>query len=220
MDLLVAIAEKYHLTLVEDAAESLGSFYKGKHTGTFGLMGTLSFNGNKIVTTGGGGAILTDNEPLAIRAKHLTTTAKVPHKWEFIHDEIGYNYRLPNINSALGLAQLEKLNVKLRAKRELFDLYQNAFAGLSGIRVFEEPRGCISNYWLQTLLLDNELSELRDLVLQTTNEIGISTRPAWKIVKELIPYRGYPSMELTSTKNLSTRIVNLPSSPKLIEPVA
>jgi perosamine synthetase len=217
LDLLIKIAREYSLVLVEDAAESLGSFYHGKHTGTFGLMGTLSFNGNKIITTGGGGAILTNDTFIAKRAKHLTTTAKVPHKWEFVHDDIGYNYRLPNINCALGLAQLEKIDSKLLFKRELFSRYENAFTHLSGVKVFKEPKGCSSNYWLQTLLLDKEYSELRDQILQFTNESGISTRPAWKVIKELAPFSSYPSMDLTSTKNIAGRIINLPSSPNLIK---
>ena len=151
---LLAVAHEFHLVLVEDAAESLGSTRGGRHTGTFGLMGTLSFNGNKTVTTGGGGAILTDDAALATRARHLTTTAKVPHRWEYRHDEVGYNYRMPNLNAALGCAQLEQLPVFLEAKRRLFERYPAAFADTAGVRLVAEPAGCRSNYWLQTLLLD------------------------------------------------------------------
>ena len=155
---LLSIARDFNLVLVEDAAESLGSFYNGQHTGTFGLFGALSFNGNKTITTGGGGAILTNSESLARHAKHLTTTAKLPHAWEFRHDEIGYNYRMPNINAALGCAQLEQLPAKLAAKRELFSRYHAAFAGIKGVTLFKEPQNCQSNYWLQTLLLDEYTS--------------------------------------------------------------
>jgi aminotransferase in exopolysaccharide biosynthesis len=151
---LLAIARDFNIALVEDAAESLGSHYCGQHTGTFGLLGTLSFNGNKTITTGGGGAILTNNAELARHAKHLTTTAKLPHLWEFKHDEIGYNYRLPNLNAALGCAQLEQLPAKLTAKRILFERYQASFSEVVGVKLMNEPAQCQSNYWLQTLLCE------------------------------------------------------------------
>ena len=162
---LLSIARDFNLVLVEDAAESLGSYYNGQHTGTFGLFVTLSFNGKKTITTGGGGAILTNSESLARHAKHLTTTAKLPHPWEFRHDEIGYNYRMPNINAALGCAQLEQLPAKLAAKRELFSRYHAAFAGIKGVTIFNEPQNCQSNYWLQVLLLDENISENRNQIL-------------------------------------------------------
>ena len=162
---LLAVARDFHLALIEDAAESLGSTLDGKHTGTFGLMGTLSFNGNKTITTGGGGAILTNDADLGRRAKHLTTTARVPHGWDFLHDEVGYNYRLPNLNAALGCAQLEQLPGFVETKRNLFKRYQAAFAGIREARVFEEPPRCRSNYWLQTLLLNESAAGMRDAVL-------------------------------------------------------
>ena len=216
IDGLLSIANDFNILLVEDAAESLGSFYHGQHTGTFGLFGTLSFNGNKTITTGGGGAILTNNEALARHAKHITTTAKIPHAWEFRHDEIGYNYRMPNINAALGCAQLEKLSAKLTSKRELFKRYQSAFAHVEGISLFSEPENCQSNYWLQTLVLDGNMSENRDLILESTNNAGIMTRPAWVLMNDLEPFKGFPTMDLSTAKSLYERIINIPSSPGLV----
>jgi perosamine synthetase len=216
LETLLSIAHDFNIALVEDAAESLGSYYCGQHTGTFGLLGTLSFNGNKTITTGGGGAILTNNVDLARHAKHLTTTAKMRHAWEFRHDEIGYNYRMPNLNAALGCAQLERLPSKLRAKINLFDRYQSAFADFQGVELFVQPDNCQSNYWLQTLLLDENQSENRDLVLGATNAAGIMTRPAWVLLNELTPYRDSPCADLTTAQSLSRRIINIPSSPNLM----
>jgi aminotransferase in exopolysaccharide biosynthesis len=215
MEGLLSIAHDFNLILVEDAAESLGSFYHGQHTGTFGLFGTLSFNGNKTITTGSGGAILTNNESLARHAKHLTTTAKLPHAWEFRHDEIGYNYRMPNINAALGCAQLEQLASKLTAKRDLFTRYRVAFADIEGVTLFKEPQNCQSNYWLQTLVLDEDEPILRNLILESTNSVGIMTRPAWVLLSELMPFKHFPCMDVSAAHSLSARIVNIPSSPGL-----
>jgi aminotransferase in exopolysaccharide biosynthesis len=213
LEQLMSIARDFKLVLVEDAAESLGSFYQGQHTGTFGLLGTLSFNGNKTITTGGGGAILTNDEELARRAKHLTTTAKIAHKWEFDHDEIGYNYRMPNINAALGCAQMEKLPEKISSKRELFKRYKEKFNLISGASIFEEPKNCQSNYWLQTLLLEEDSVDLRDSVLEASNKEGIMARPAWKLMSNLAPYRNSPAMSLKGANSLYRRVINLPSSP-------
>jgi aminotransferase in exopolysaccharide biosynthesis len=215
LEQLLSIARDFNLVLVEDAAESLGSFYKGQHTGTFGLLGTLSFNGNKTITTGGGGAILTNDEVLARRAKHLTTTAKIAHKWEFDHDEIGYNYRMPNINAALGCAQMEKLPEKINSKRALFMRYKEAFKLILGASILEEPKNCHSNYWLQTLLLKEDSLDLRDSVLDASNKEGIMTRPAWKLMSNLAPYRNSPAMSLETANSLYRRAINLPSSPVL-----
>jgi perosamine synthetase len=215
LEQLLSIARDFNLVLVEDAAESLGSFYKGQHTGTFGLLGTLSFNGNKTITTGGGGAILTNDEALARRAKHLTTTAKIAHKWEFDHDEIGYNYRMPNINAALGCAQMDKLPEKISSKRELFKRYKEEFNLISGASIFEEPKNCQSNYWLQTLLLEDDSVDLRDSILEASNKEGIMTRPAWKLMSNIAPYRNSPAMSLESANSLYRRVINLPSSPVL-----
>lgn len=212
LDGLMVLARDFNLALVEDAAESLGSYYQGKHTGTFGKMGTLSFNGNKVITTGGGGAILTDNSELARHAKHLTTTAKIPHAWEFRHDEIGYNYRMPNLNAALGCAQLEQLPSMLEAKRALFQRYKTAFAPVAGVTLVAEPPQSQSNYWLQTLLLDEHLGGVRDHVLKAANEAGFMTRPAWILMHELAPFKDCPHMDLAQAQSLSQRLINIPSS--------
>ncbi len=212
---VLAVARDFHLALVEDAAESLGSTAHGRHTGTFGLMGALSFNGNKTITTGGGGAILTNDPELARRAKHLTTTAKVPHRWDYVHDEIGYNYRLPNINAALGCAQLEQLPDFLAAKRRLFERYQTAFAGVPQSRIVVEPAGCRSNYWLQTLLLDESAAGQRDAILTATNDAGLMTRPIWTLLHKLHMYADCPRAPLPVAKHLEGSLINLPSSAKL-----
>lgn len=212
MDGLLAVARDYRLAVVEDAAESLGSFYQGQHTGTFGLLGTLSFNGNKIVTTGGGGAILTNDERLADHAKHLTTTAKQPHRWDYVHDEIGYNFRMPNLNAALGCAQLEQLPEFLASKRRLFGRYKEAFAGVKDIRLMEEPSGCESNYWLQTLILSENAAVQCDEVLQATNDAGLMLRPAWRLMHRLAPYQECPRAPLPVVQSLAQRLINLPSS--------
>lgn len=219
LDGLLAVAHDFKLALVEDAAESLGSYYHGRHTGTFGLMGTLSFNGNKTITTGGGGAILTNDAELARHAKHLTTTAKLPHAWEYRHDEIGYNYRLPNLNAALGCAQFEQLPAMLAAKRELFQRYRAAFSTVAGLKLMAEPEQCQSNYWLQTLLLDSEQAGQRDALLQVTNDAGLMTRPVWILMHELAPFRDCPRMDLAGAQSLAQRLINIPSSSGLV-PVA
>lgn len=209
---LLAIAYDYRLALVEDAAESLGSRYQGQHTGTFGLLGTLSFNGNKIITTGGGGAILTNDERLADHAKHLTTTAKQPHRWDYVHDEVGYNFRMPNINAALGCAQLEQLPEFLASKRRLFGRYKEAFTGVKDVRLMEEPSGCEGNYWLQTLILSENVAVQRDEVLQATNDAGLTMRPVWRLIHQLAPYRECPRAPLPVVESLVERLINLPSS--------
>ncbi|MDC1036192.1 LegC family aminotransferase [Alphaproteobacteria bacterium] len=216
MDGLLAVARDYRLAVVEDAAESLGSFYQGQHTGTFGLLGTLSFNGNKILTAGGGGAILTDNEHLADHAKHLTTTAKVSHRWDYVHDEIGYNFRMPNLNAALGCAQLEQLQKFLASKRWLFKRYQAALADIDEVRLMEEPSGCESNYWLQTLVLSDAVEDQCDAILQATNDAGLMARPAWRLMHRLAPYADCPCAPLPIAESLERRIVNLPSSAGLV----
>ncbi len=216
LDGLLSLARDFNLALVEDAAESLGSYYHGQHTGTFGLIGTLSFNGNKTITTGGGGALMTDNAELARHAKYLTTTAKLPHAWDYRHDEVGYNYRLPNLNAALGCAQLEQLPAMLAAKRELFQRYHAAFLPLENVKLMAEPDQCRSNYWLQTLLLDDRYGNQRDLILKATNEAGLMTRPAWILMHELAPFKACPHMDLTCSKSLSRRLINIPSSAGLI----
>lgn len=212
VDGLLALAHDFNIALVEDAAESLGSYYHGQHTGTFGLMGTLSFNGNKTITTGGGGAVLTNNAEIARHAKHLTTTAKLQHAWEYRHDEIGYNYRLPNLNAALGCAQLEQLPTKLAAKRRLFQRYQAAFAAVDGVTLMAEPEHSQSNYWLQTLVIAPEQAALRDAILQATNDAGYMSRPAWTLMHELPAFNDCPHMDLSVAQSLAQRLLNIPSS--------
>ncbi len=212
---LMSVAQDFNLVLVEDAAESLGSTVNGKHTGTFGLMGILSFNGNKTITTGGGGAIITNDSVLAKRAKHLTTTAKMLHRWEYVHDEVGYNYRLPNINAALGCAQLEQLPDILASKRRLFTSYQNAFSNVPNVNLVGESERTSSNFWLQTILLNDSVATHRDEILDKTNNVGLMTRPVWKLLNHLTPYRGCPQMELPVATSLAQRLINLPSSASL-----
>jgi perosamine synthetase len=209
---LLGVGRDFRLALVEDSAESLGSTIGGRHAGTFGAMGILSFNGNKTITTGGGGAILTNDAGLARRAKHLTTTAKVPHRWEYTHDEVGYNYRMPNLNAALGCAQLEQLPAMVAAKRNLFHKYRKALAALTSVRLVAEPEGCQSNYWLQAILLDDSIASQRDDILAATNDAGLMTRPAWTLMHKLPPFRGCPAMELPVAESLERRLVNIPSS--------
>ena len=209
---LSAVAHDYRLALVEDAAESLGSRYQGQHTGTFGLLGTISFNGNKIITTGGGGAILTNDERLADHAKHLTTTAKLPHRWDYVHDEVGYNFRMPNLNAALGCAQLEQLPEFLASKRRLFKRYQEALADIDEVRLMEEPSGCKSNYWLQTLVLEESAVEQRVEILKATNDVDLTTRSAWRLMHQLAPYEDCPRAPLQVAESLRSRIINIPSN--------
>jgi len=212
IDGLLALAHDYQLQLVEDAAESLGSYYHGRHSGTFGLLGTLSFNGNKTITTGGGGAILTNNERLADHAKHLTTTAKKSHRWEYVHDEVGYNFRMPNLNAALGCAQLMQLPEFLASKRRLTEKYLQAFSDQPQMRLMTEPAGCLSNYWLQTLILDEAIADQRDVILEATNDAGLMTRPAWKLMHHLPAYQQCPRALLPVAESLARRIINIPSS--------
>lgn len=212
MDPLLELADKYKLTIVEDAAESLGTFYKGRHTGTIGKLGILSFNGNKICTTGGGGAILTNDDYLARQAKHLTTTAKLPHKWAFKHDMVGFNYRMPNINAALGCAQLEQLPRFIEQKRRLARRYHTAFAGVTGIKCFEEPEFSHSNYWLNILLLDEAYNGQRDQLLDALNDAGFISRPVWTLLHRLPMFKNCPRMDVKVAEGLERRLINIPSS--------
>lgn len=208
LDALVKVCRQWNLALVEDAAESLGSFYRGRHTGTFGAVGTLSFNGNKIMTTGGGGMVLASGET-GRRAKHLTTTAKRQHAYEFIHDEVGFNYRMPNLNAALGCAQLEWLERFIEAKRALAARYATHLAG-SDLEFVSEPADCRSNYWLNAVICRDR--EHRDALLAKTNDAGVMTRPAWQPMHRLPMYARCPRGPLDRTEWLEARLVNLPSS--------
>ena len=214
LDSLVSVTSRWNITLVEDAAESLGSFYKGKHTGTFGALGILSFNGNKIITTGGGGMILADQE-LGAHAKHLTTTAKQPHAYEYIHDEIGYNYRLPNLNAALGCAQLEQLESFVDAKRALAAAYETLFKG-DALQFVKEPADCRSNYWLNAVICESKRH--RDDLLDSTNKEGVMTRPIWTLMNHLTMYQNCRGGDLINAQWLEERVVNLPSSVVLERP--
>jgi aminotransferase in exopolysaccharide biosynthesis len=209
IDAIVNICTEYFIPVLEDSAESIGSLYNKKHTGTFGEIGIFSFNGNKTVTCGGGGALVTDNKEFALRAKHLSTTAKVPHAWNFFHDEIGYNYRMPNLNAALACAQLESLNFILNKKRSLALEYENFFKK-SNIQFITENSDSTANYWLNTIILKDRNE--RDQFLKYTNEANVMTRPAWKLMNELPMFQNNFVFESENSKWLEDRIVNIPSS--------
>jgi len=225
IDEIIKVCDKYHIPVVEDAAESLGSFYKNQHTGTFGEIGVLSFNGNKTITSGGGGMLLFKDEKLAQKAKHITTQAKVPHSWNFVHDEIGYNYRMPNINAALGLAQLEQLPKFIESKRKIAKAYQDFFSnhnsehailrlskGVEGftLNFFSEPNNANSNYWLNTILLNDKT--IKEAFLKYTNEQGIMTRPIWKLMNKLVMFKDCECGDLSNAEWLEEIVVNIPSS--------
>lgn len=210
LDKLVEVCNRYHIELIEDAAESLGSFYKGKHTGTFGKIGAISFNGNKTITTGGGGMLLFQDETLGNYAKHLTTQAKVPHRWEFVHDHIGYNYRMPNINAALGCAQLEEIDHILANKRETAEKYKQFFSDKENIQFFTEPEGSKSNYWLNAVLLNDKEEQLKFLAY--TNDHAVMTRPVWELMNRLPMFKDCETDGLENTVWFADRVVNIPSS--------
>jgi len=216
LDALTALCERHHLALIEDAAEALGSFYKGVHVGHKGLVGALSFNGNKIITTGGGGAILTNHEGLAKTAKYLTTTAKRPHPWLFDHDMTGYNYRLPNINSALGCAQLENINHYLQQKRKLAEKYQQVFSAVAEMTFIAEPSYAKSNYWLNAILLDEKYLAMKDEMIALSNQHQVMVRPLWNLQHTLPMHKNFPCMPVTHAENLAARLIKIPSSPQLI----
>ncbi|MEG0889610.1 MAG: LegC family aminotransferase [Bacteroides sp.] len=213
LDELVALCHEYHIELVEDAAESMGSFYKGRHTGTFGRVSAISFNGNKTITTGGGGMLLFQDEELGNLAKHLTTQAKVPHRWDFVHDQIGYNYRMPNINAALGCAQMENLERYVENKRATANEYNNFFADIPNIDFFTEPIECRSNYWLNVVLLQDRHSQQDFLAF--TNDHGVMTRPVWQLMNKLDMFKHCETDGLVNTCWLEERVVNIPSSARL-----
>ncbi len=212
MDKLHAVAQSFFIEVIEDAAESLGSYYKDKHTGKTSKLSAVSFNGNKIMTTGGGGAILTDDETLAKQAKHMTTTAKIPHKWEFNHDMVGFNYRMPAINAALGLAQIERLDDFIEKKRTLALKYKHALKGMDELVFFEEPNYAKSNYWLNAIILKKGHEKLRNPILELTNNNGIMTRPIWTLLNKLEMFKPCPKMDLTVSESLEQRVINIPSS--------
>ena len=209
IDKIKEICDEYNIFLIEDAAESTGSFYKDKHTGTFGQLGAMSFNGNKIITAGGGGCIITNDEVLAKKAKHLTTTAKVPHKWDFNHDMVGYNYRMPNLNAAILVAQLENLDNFILKKRKLASNYKIFFKKMN-YNFFTEPKDSKSNYWLNSIILKNKKE--RDQFLEETNSKGVMTRPIWKLMNKLPMFKDAQCDDLKNSEWLDARVVNIPSS--------
>ncbi len=209
------VAAEFGVPVVEDAAESLGSFVGGRHTGTFGLTGMISFNGNKIVTTGGGGVILTNDDELGRRAKHLTTTAKLAHKWEFEHDEVAWNYRMPNLNAALGMAQLDKYPRYLQQKRVLASRYAEAFAGVSGLSFVAEPAGTSSNYWLCAVRLDSPSLEVRDSLMSAAHEAGLLVRPMWNLLHQQRMYVGAGRGDVSVATDLHASLICIPSTPAL-----
>lgn len=212
IDEIAKICEEYSIPLIEDSAESLGSYYQGKHTGRFGKLAAFSFNGNKTITTGGGGIIITDDEALAKRAKHITTTAKQAHPYEFIHDAIGFNYRLPNINAALGCAQMESLPRLLESKRSIASAYAEFFS-TSNVNFVQEPDQAKSNYWLNALILKDK--HARDVFLKELNAAGVMARPVWRLMNELTMFQNCQSADLSNARWLEERVVNIPSSARV-----
>jgi perosamine synthetase len=217
LDPLAEVAERWRLVLIEDAAESLGSTYHGLHTGNVGRVSALSFNGNKVVTTGGGGAVLTNDATLATRAKHLTTTARTPHRWSFVHDEVGYNYRLPNLNAALGCAQLERLDSFVERKRRLAARYHARLAAVEGVRFLAEPPATSSNFWLNAIVLDAGRADERDVLLGALNDAGYMARPLWTLMHRLPMYSACPRGDVGVAEQMEARVVNLPSSARLAD---
>ncbi len=210
---LVEVCNEYHIELVEDAAESIGSLYKGKHTGTFGKIGALSFNGNKTITTGGGGMMLFNDEELGAYAKHITTQAKIPHRWEFRHDHIGYNYRMPNINAALGCAQLENIDTYIESKRQTAEAYKEFFKNVPDVEFYSEPTDCRSNYWLNAIILKDK--DMQQDFLQFSNDNGIMTRPIWELMNRLPMFEHCQNDGLVNTIYFADRVVNIPSSVRI-----
>ena len=215
LDQILRLAKKYNLRIIEDAAEGIGSFYKKKHVGTFGTFGVLSFNGNKTVTTGGGGMILTNNSKLGKLARLISTTAKIPHLWRYRYSHRGFNYRMPNINAALGCAQLMSLNNFIKSKRKLYLRYKNFFKDIKEVSIMKEPKNTRSNYWLQTLILNKENIILRNQILNFLNKKGIKVRPVWDLLDKNKPYLKCAKMDLSGAKKLEKKLINLPSSPSL-----
>jgi perosamine synthetase len=213
---IIKLAKKFKLKIIEDAAEALGSFYKKKHLGTLGDIGCFSFNGNKIITTGGGGAVITNKKNLAKKIKHLVNTAKVKHKWDYIHDDIGFNFKMPSLNAALGLAQMAKIDIFVKAKRRLFNKYTKNFRKLKGVKIFKEGKNLKSNYWLQTLILDKKYKFLRNELLNYCYKKGIYLRPTWRLISSLKPYKKKQKMDLRGARDIAERVINLPSSQSLI----
>ncbi len=215
LDLLAKLCADYNIVLIEDAAEALGSFYKGSHVGRWGKISALSFNGNKTITTGGGGALLTCDEKIAKKLRHLSTTGRVSHPWRVTHDTVAYNYRMPNLNAALGCAQLEQLPEFLKKKRNLSERYERIFQNVPGVKFFKEPSYAKSNYWLNAIALDEPNLLLRDEILREAHKANLFLRPAWDLLSQLPMYQSCPKMDLSTATSLEQRLINLPSSASL-----
>lgn len=212
MDKIIKLAKKFRLECVEDAAEGVGSYYKNKHVGTFGIMGILSFNGNKTITAGGGGAILTNKKNIEKKIRNLTDHSKISHMWKYDYYDVGYNYRMPNLNAALGCSQIDKLNFIIQKHKKIYEIYKKKFRNINYGRIFKEPPSSRSNYWLQTFVLEKNNYKLRNKILNSTNKNGIHTRPAWKLMSEIKHLKKFPKMNLSMSEKLINRIINLPSS--------
>lgn len=214
---ILKVAKKYKLTVIEDAAEAIGSYYKKKHVGNFGLVGIFSFNGNKIVTSGGGGAIITNNKLLYKKIKHICSTAKINHPWKYIHNEVGYNFRLPAINAALGYSQLLKLKSFIKKKIKLYKIYQNLFKSVKGIEIMGAPKYCKSNFWLQTMILSKETKKFKNKIIKECHDANIKVRPLWELISSLNMYKNCPKMNLENSFKAYESIINLPSSSSIIK---
>lgn len=212
VDDIKKVCNKYNISLIEDAAEALGSFYKNKHLGTFGDVGVLSFNGNKIITTAGGGAILTNSKKIAHKISHLSKIGKIPNEYQYSYNTLGYNYQMPNINSSLGLAQMGKINYFIKKKRLLFKRYKKAFSNLNTIKVLEEQKHSKSNYWLQTIILQNGNIKIRNKILKNLNKNGYGARAVWQPLHKINYLKKFPRMNLKNTDDVNKKIINLPSS--------
>lgn len=215
IDKILKITRKYNIICIEDAAEAIGSFFKKKHVGTFGLIGILSFNGNKTVTAGGGGAVLTSNKHIEKKIRNLSNQSKLNHNWKYDYEDVGYNYRMPNLNAALGCSQLDKLKYILKQHRKIFHIYKKRLHKIKFGKIFQEPENCVSNYWLQTFVLNKPDIKFRDKLLNKTNKKNIHTRPAWQLMSNVKYLKHFPRMDLKNSKDLFCSIINLPSSFKL-----
>lgn len=216
IDEIIKIAKKYNLKVIEDAAEAIGSTYKKKSLGTFGDMGILSFNGNKTITTGAGGAILTNNDKYATELRHITTTSKIKHKWKFMHDRIGYNYRMPNICAAIGLAQLENIELLIKNKRKLHKRYKDNFENNKYVDIYTERQKSFSNYWFNSIILKEKYLDFRDDILDFLNKNQIGSRPCWELMHKLPYLKNFPKMDMTGSEKIYKRIINIPSSSNIL----
>ncbi len=220
VDKIKRLAKKYNLFLIEDAAEALGSYYKKKHVGTFGDIGILSFNGNKIITTGGGGAVISNNRSIANKVFNLSTIYKKKHRWKYEYDSLGYNYRMPSLNAAVGIAQMKKLNYFIKKKRNLYKKYEKKISKNPYFNLFKEPKNCRSNYWLQTIILGKKNLKLRNMFINQSHALGIKVRPVWRPLHKSKYLKGMPKMKLETTLNLENRLINLPSSPSILSKIS